>query len=448
MVGAIFTTFTNMNILSIIALLAVLATNPDIEYSGRIDFGEPEAPCFSYSGVSIRACIDATEANAIIDDEIGGNRFALIVDNVYTGKITTQRGRGSYQVFRSQAKETHEIELVRITEADFGKTKFAGFELSNDGKIMPIGHQRKHVIEFVGNSITCGYGNEGRIGQRFGAETENHYLTYAAIAARSFDAATIVASKSGIGVYRNYAGPSTGNEDCMPNRYDRIHLYDSLPKYSFSIQPDLICINLGTNDFSTPGYQANLFVSNYLRLIADIQSRYKNPDIVCLLGTMLTDKALDTARHCIKMVVDSANSWNKGRVSFFEMTPQNIRANGLGIDYHPTVRQHIASARELVEFIGQLKGWQVTEQIVFAQVTGNNQLTLFANSAACLHSKAMSSLAVTADNRTIKPANLQIDDSNATLTLTFDEDLHQFEHIILSGNAELNNFLRRREVVF
>ena len=440
--------FTDMNILSILTLLAVLATNPEIEYSGRIDFSEPSAPCFSYSGVSIRACIDASEAKAIIDDELGGNRFALIVDNVYTGKITTLPGKNSYRLVQSPTKELHEIELVRITEEGFGKTSFAGFELSDDGEIVPIAHQRKHVIEFIGNSITCGYGNEGRIGERFGAETENHYMTYAAIAARSFDAATIVASKSGIGIYRNYAGPSTGNDDCMTNRYDRIHLNDSLPKYSFRIQPDLVCINLGTNDFSTPGFKTDLFISNYLRLIAQVQSHYKNSDIVCLLGTMLTDAALDTARQCISEVVRITNSWNKGRVSFFEMTPQNIPVNGLGIDWHPTVKQHIASSRELIGFICQLKGWQIIPQVVMAQVTGTNQLTLFANESACLHSYAFSSLTVTADGRTIHPTNSVIDDSNATITLTFSEALSDFKHIDLNGNTELSPILRRRVVGF
>lgn len=437
-----------MNILSILTLLAVLANDPNIEYSGRIDFSKPDAPCFSYSGVSIRANIDATTAEAIIDDEHGGNRFALIVDNVYKGKIITVQGQNRYPLVQFATKGAHEIELVRITEEGFGKTSFCGFELGVGGAIVPIAHQRKHVIEFIGNSITCGYGNEGRIGERFGADTENHYMTYAAIAARSFDAATIVASKSGIGIYRNYAGPSTGNDDCMTNRYDRIHLNDSLPKYGFEIQPDLVCINLGTNDFSTPGFKTDLFISNYLRLIEQVQSHYKNPDIVCLLGTMLTDAALDTARQCINEVVRITNSWNKGRVGFFEMTPQNIPVNGLGVDWHPTVKQHIVSSRELIGFISRLKGWQIVPQVVMAQVTGTNQLTLFANDSACLHSDAFSSLTVTADGRTIHPTSSTIDDSSATLTLTFSEELGDFKHIDLNGNTELNLILRRRVVDF
>ena len=63
-----------MNLLSIITLLTVLATNPNIEYSGRIDFSKPEAPQFSYSGVAIRASIDASTISATLKEETGGNR--------------------------------------------------------------------------------------------------------------------------------------------------------------------------------------------------------------------------------------------------------------------------------------------------------------------------------------------------------------------------------------
>lgn len=431
-----------MNLISILTLLAVLTTNPAIEYNGRIDFSKPEAPQFSYSGVSIRANIDATTVSATFKEELGGNRFAVVIDKVYTTNITTQKGKATYLLAQFAEKGTHEVEIVRITEEQFGKTTFLGFELDEEGTIAGKPEQRPRTIEFIGNSITCGYGNEGRIGQRFSAETENHYMTYAAMTARSLNASTIVAAKSGIGIYRNYAGPSTGNPDCMTNFYDRIFLYDEKPKYGFATQPDLVCINLGTNDMSTPGYDTTLFISNYLRLIGQVQQHYQKTDIVCLLGTMLSGPVLDTARHCINEVVRRANALGHGNVYFFEMTPQDIDANGLGIDWHPTVKQHILSARQLTGFISQLKGWDIVPQILMAKVSGSNQITLYANTAECLFSESLTGCKIIADGQQLHPTDWLIDENNATMTIKLRENLEGFSKIELKGDSNFSNIMR------
>ncbi len=431
-----------MSILSLLTLLTVLATNPAIEYSGRIDFSQPEAPTFSYSGVSIRASVNASAASVILNDDRGENYFAIVIDDVYTGKIKTRKGEATYPLAQFATKGVHDVEIVRITEEQFGKTSFIGFELNTDGTIIDIQNPRQHSIEFVGNSITCGYGNEGHIGERFGASTENHYLTYAAIAARSLNARTIVAAKSGIGIYRNYAGPSSGDPDNMTNFYDRTFLYDAEPKYDFRQQPDLVCINLGTNDMSTPGYDTTLFISNYLRLIEQIQSHYTNPDILCLLGTMLDDPVLDTARHCICEVVRRANARDKGRVSFFEMTPQNIPENGLGIDWHPTVKQHIVSARELIAHISQLKGWDVVPQIVWAKITADNQITLYANSAECLSPELSSAIEIVADGKVHKTTSITTDEARATITIAVKGNLAKADKIELRGSSEFQKMMR------
>jgi hypothetical protein len=430
-----------MNFLSILTLLTIFATNPAIEYSGRIDFSNPETPTFSYSGVSIRASIEASAVSVILDDEKGENYFATVVDNVYTGKIKAQKGKNTYPVATFAKKGEHEIEIVRITEEEFGKTSFVGFELDAEGTASQPA-PRPYTIEFIGNSITCGYGNEGRIGQRFSASTENHYMTYAAMTARSFNAKTIVAAKSGKGICRNYAGPSTGNPDNMTDYYDRMFFSDAEPKYDFAIQPDVVCINLGTNDMSTPGYDTALFINNYMRLIDQIQTNYKQPDIVCLLGTMLYGLALDTARLCISEVARRANAKGRGRVSFFEMTPQNIKENGLGIDNHPTVKQHILSARQLTEFISQLKGWDVDPQIMMAKLSGESQITLYANCVECLKSGVTGDIVVVADGQPISPLSVTTDEAKATLIITVNRNIAEADKIELRGTAEFQKIMR------
>lgn len=431
-----------MNLLAIFSLLTILATNPNIEYSGRIDFSQKNAPKFSYSGATIRANIDASTASVILNDEKGENYFAVIVDKVYIGKLKAQKGKCTYPLAQFDSKGIHEVEIVKITEERFGKTSFLGFELGNDGEIIEIKDKREHLIEFVGNSITCGYGNEGRIGEHFSAETENHYMTYAAITARSLNARTLVASKSGIGIYRNYAGPTEGNEDCMSNYYDRTFLSDKSPKFNFSERPDLVCINLGTNDMSTPGYDTTIFMNRYLDLIKQIQANYDEPEIVCLLGTMLTGDPLDMARTCINKVVQRANSLGNGTVHFFEMTPQDIKKNGLGIDTHPTVKQHIQSARQLTEFISELKGWVIVPQIVKIEKSGANQITLYANDRKCLFTESLTDMKITADGIELNQTDWLINDEDNFMIIKFKEDISNAQKIEISGDKSASDLIR------
>jgi lysophospholipase L1-like esterase len=338
----------------------ISARNALIEYTGRIDFSNPEAPSFAYSGVSIRACFDGGLIIAILEDEKGENFYNVILDGEVLRTIHTAKGKHAYVLAEGLTGTNHEIELFKRTEVSFGKTTFRGFELESGATLKPLLTKQDRLIEFIGNSITCGYGNEGLNGDTFGQETENHYLTYAAITARNLYARHISVSKSGIGVYRNYDGPAEGNSDCMTNRYDRIFLYEDFPKYDFARQPDVFCINLGTNDFSTIGGDSVLYVDNYLRLLDIIQSKYHQPQIVCLLGPMMNGDVLNEVRGYLKYIVDTANDKGRGSVTFFEMSPQTGDL-GIGIDSHPTVAQHQKNAAELTAYLSDLMGWEVVE---------------------------------------------------------------------------------------
>jgi lysophospholipase L1-like esterase len=338
------------------SLDTIQSDNSFIEYTGRIDFTNPKAPRFSYSGVSIRASFQGSSISAMLNDTKGKNYYNIILDKKVLSKFKVDSGFKTYQLVKGLTDGVHEIELFKLTEEMFGKTQFCGFLVDQGKNLVAISDTRKLLFEFIGNSITCGYGNEGKLKETFGPTTENHYLTYAAITSRYFNARHLAVCKSGIGIYRNYNGPSQGNTDCMPNYYDRIYLYDENPIYSFSETPDLICIDLGTNDFSTNRGDSAKYVDGYLKFIRKLQTENKHADIICLLGPMLKNNDLDKVRRYLKFIVTKAQERNKGKVYFFEMS-QQLGDLGIGINFHPTVAQHKKNADELATFISKLKGW-------------------------------------------------------------------------------------------
>ncbi len=351
------------------------ANNSSIEYTGRIDFTNLLVPTFSYSGVSIRACFTGTSIAMIMNDDIGQNYYNLILDGKLLDTVNIAVGKKTYKIADGLQNTTHEIEIFKRTEQQFGKTQFFGFVVDKGSSLTTIVNKRTKLIEYIGNSITCGYGDEGVNGGTFGPTTEDHYMTYAAFTSRNFNARHLAVCKSGIGVYRNYGAPTSGSADCMTNYYTRIFLYDENPKYSFSDKPGLVCIDLGTNDFSTNVGDSALFVSTYFRLIDTIQTKYTNPDILCLLGPMLSDPTLTMVRRYLKFIADSASLIGKGNVYFFEMS-QQTGALGLGIDYHPTVAQHQKNGMELTNYIKTLKAWKINPLIMNANVVAANHIQL------------------------------------------------------------------------
>jgi lysophospholipase L1-like esterase len=248
----------------------------------------------SWSGSAITFRFTGTEAAVRMDD--AARFFTLLVDGVEQPRLETSPGEQSYALASGLADATHEVWLHRRTEASFGETRFLGVELGSGTLLAPPPAAARR-IEVIGDSITCGYGNEGADQYcNFSADTENHWLTYGAIAARNLGAELVTVAWSGKGIVYNYGDDK--NEP-LPALYDRAIATQSTGSWDFSAwQPHAVVVNLGTNDYSTDGDpSAALFSSEYEAFLAHLRS--KNPDayILCLVPTLLGGTDLTDAER-------------------------------------------------------------------------------------------------------------------------------------------------------
>src|SRR5207302_10262863 len=110
------------------------------------------------------------------------------------------------------------VTVFRDTESLLGEAQFLGFDFGAGGALLaPPPSARR--IEIVGDSISSGYGDEGRDGTcKYTAPTQNAYVTYGALAAREPGAAPTIIAYSAIGVFCNNDGGRAGT---MPARYPR-----------------------------------------------------------------------------------------------------------------------------------------------------------------------------------------------------------------------------------
>ncbi|URZ01903.1 SGNH/GDSL hydrolase family protein [Clostridium felsineum] len=323
-------------------------------FIGRVDTSDPAGPKFAWSDTTIKANFKGTGISVNLKSA-GDNWFNVIVDGKVQTPINVSTTTLSPIVLASGLTQgKHSIELVKRTEASVGEVQFLGFNVT-EGKLLSAPKPSDKRIMFVGDSITCGYGNEGTSQyQSFTTKNENAYLAYGAVTARLIGADSETVCWSGKGLVRNYGGNTT---DLMPDLYDRILPYNTTLLWDSSKWiPQVVVINLGTNDFSIGAPDKTVFTSAYLKFISKIRGQYPKADIYCAVGPMLNGDNLTQARDYVKSTVDSEEALGDKKVHFIEF-PMQDPANGYGEDWHPTVKTHEIMANQLANQIKADLGW-------------------------------------------------------------------------------------------
>jgi len=366
-------TFFCICLLSVFSLkgqVVIEADHPDIIYWGRVDFTSAKAPSFEFPGVTIRAKFTGTSLSAKIQDfAVHGatttNYFYKIVDGGTPEKFEALSGSNTYTIATGLTSGSHTVEIIKLTEAAVGKAAFQGFILDAGASLQPFTNEPTCEIEFIGNSITCGYGNEvsipdtGNPGTGFHSLNENNYKAWGYVAARSLGMRYRAVCYSGRGLYRNNSGTTSGT---LPDIYDGIY-----PDKTSSVtwdhaahHPNYIVIDLGTNDFypdpASPVNQAT-FESTYVSFVKRLKGYHPDATIILAVGVMMSDyypvgaQQWTRIRTYVKNAVNTLGSDGVSGVYYFEMDPQT---QPYGEDYHPTIATHARMASSLTTFINGL----------------------------------------------------------------------------------------------
>lgn len=314
---------------------------PEIRFIGRFAH-TGETSKFAWSGSGIIAAFEGSQASVQLDDS-GNNEFTVIVDGEVGPTLKPQSGSNAYPVATGLSAGRHEIEIYRRTEANQGVTTFQGFDFGGGTLALPPAPKTRR-LEIVGDSITCGYGNEGAdTSCGFSPETENHYLTYGAIAARTLGAELSTVAWSGKGVVYNY---DTDTTNPMPTLYGRVLPDDAGSQWDFSVKPDAVVINLGTNDFSTEGDPTTeQFRDAYVGLVGQIRAGAPDAFILCTVGNMLSGDDLDAARMGIHAAVEAVIAGGDESIAAWDM---NVPNDDPACDWHPNLNAHQLMADALV----------------------------------------------------------------------------------------------------
>lgn len=314
---------------------------------GRTAVGAaPGSVRFSWPGVNIHAQFTGTQASMDVDDGSNENRFTVVVDGGTPATITTSAGQTSLPLATGLTNGAHDLVIWRNTEASIGVTQFGG--LSNFGAggalTAPAAGPNKR-IEMVGDSLTVGAGVEGDAACPGGIDAfTNNYLAYGSVAARTVGADVVTIAWSGIGVYRNYDGSLT---DTMPMRYP-YSIPNDMTAWDFSqYQPDVVIINLGTNDFGQ-GDPGTPYETAYEAFIKTIRGKYANAYFI------LIDMYGGERLVRINDVVMAMKGAGETKIESLSVSSAQ---NNLGCNQHPNVAGQAAMGAVLAARLKVVMGW-------------------------------------------------------------------------------------------
>ncbi|NMA37761.1 MAG: SGNH/GDSL hydrolase family protein [Papillibacter sp.] len=282
----------------------------------------------------------------------------------YLSRPLLEERDAAYTLFDG-AEGEHTISVIKLSENSRGKSGL--MELETDGEFLPPEEVKPSLyIEVVGDSISCGYGNESTE-PGFRTQEENGERAYGALAAKELkaDYSCIAVSGCSVAAPTWLPGPddSMGMEDMY--RYTDCLLEKELGRseytlWDFKAKPvDAVVINLGTNDateIKMKGFSKesiDRFERHYEAFIESVRA-LNGPDtlILCTLGSMdyyLYDNIKTVVNNYIRRTGDSRIKCRKfgGIIPFTE---------GIGADTHPSAATHVRMGHELAQMLRDCLG--------------------------------------------------------------------------------------------
>lgn len=323
--------------------------NQYIQYEGRINFSDASKPTFAFSGISIKAKFNGTAVKVNLKGypgvNSGTNYFNVFIDGEFVKKFALGAETVSEVCQTNLSEGIHTIEITKRTESFLGKVEFLGFDI--DGDLLIPEDKPVKKIEFIGNSITCGYGNEDVSSNGFNPEFENNYLAYSAVCARELNAQYRAISYSGRGVAFNWA---CSEGDVVPVIYEKYFADETTGgdnQYDHtSYTPDVIVINLGTNDHSCDSLTDENFKAPYVNFIGQLKTYHPEAKILCLTGPMNSSSVFQVS---VEDIVSTSGGEVNG-IYFFHQTP-TISAQYAGGHWHPNTLMADINGKEVAAFI-------------------------------------------------------------------------------------------------
>ncbi|MGF1922616.1 MAG: SGNH/GDSL hydrolase family protein [Bacteroidia bacterium] len=329
------------------------ADNPRIQYIGRVDFSNPIKPKMWASGAYVVVKFNGTSCEVDINDEViygtVHNYIEVKIDDEPSYRIQLKNKENKITLAKNLPKGNHTVIICKNTEFENGYVEIVGFRCEN---LLNPPKLQKRKMEFIGDSITCGFGADERAVKCSDKNTQwydqhNAYQAYGPITARSLNAQYHLSSVSGIGLIHSCCDKKI----LMPQVFDKINMAKNEIKWDFSqYQPDVVTVCLGQND----GVQDSAkFCDAYVKFAQTLRSYYPKAKLVFLSSPMADQtlkNALEKYISSVRTALEMQGEKNIGAY-FFK------RQSTSGCSSHPSLLEQKEIASELTAYLKKTMKW-------------------------------------------------------------------------------------------
>lgn len=329
-------------------------SHPFVKKSGRI-LSHQDIPYLGFSGsfVSFKFCGTKVAVTIISDCDQRETIYNAWFEVYLNGETTPFKrfclhsNKAEYTLYESKIATEVTIQLVRLTESQYATSGISFFSI--DGELLPMPEVSYNGrIEFIGDSITCGFGNEAPNAEtEFTTAQENATTAYAVLTAHKLNLEYHLVSHSGIGILSSWTVQDVPSDSILMPQFYPYTDFDTSnslglsnpPLWNFEeFQPDIIVVNLGTNDNSyTKGIKERVtqFGDRYEQFLTMVRSFNPKAQIICSLGIVgdqLFSEINERVEHYKEVNQDD-------RVATFHFPMQRME-DGIGACSHPSNRTH------------------------------------------------------------------------------------------------------------
>lgn len=340
-----------------VKLIGRTADNEGIRWLGLSATGVE----FTFTGTSV--------SFTLVGDNMTSNpektpRFAVYINGERTIDDVVDAPEKTVEVFKADEAAETTVKLLKLSEAQESTMGIKSINVTSIGGLTPT-PEKELKIEFIGDSITCGYGvDDPDRDHHFKTTTEDATKAYAFKTAMALDADYSLVSFSGNGIISGYTSDGKKQtSQLVPDVYDKLgkswgnyngfNIQDI--EWDFSkFQPQYVVINLGTNDASYTGSDKERvieYADGYTEFLKTV--REKNPDahIVCALGVMGAALYKNGVERAVAQYTEQTGDTN---VSTLQLSQQDGNKNGYAADWHPTEASQDIAAEEMTAYLKSL----------------------------------------------------------------------------------------------
>lgn len=332
------------------------------------------------SGIELNAKGTELWIEVEVDYDMYEPWISVVINSATVSRQMLTAGKYWVCVFRGMnEQEVKNIRIIRDVQAMNGDpaSYMQIHSVKFDGEFLPI-KERPYKIEFIGDSITSG---EGIIG----AKQEDDWVSmwfcavdnYSTMTANALNAEYRIISESGWGVLTSWDNNPHFN---IPQYYEKVcgiltgDKNEDLGAFKYndfdSWQPDVVVVNLGTNDggaFTSPKWRDDAtgethkqrlnedgtfneedikaFENAVYNFLVKLRKFNKNANIVWVYGMLGIPMLPSIYRAVDAYTKDTGDK----KISVFKLP--NTTEETVGSRQHPGILSHEKAAKELTEYL-------------------------------------------------------------------------------------------------